>query len=103
MIDGGIIDVSPRSDRAADSSAAYCPIARPSRLSCCATVIIEEPAEPRTSANATDVVRRRCASDQCVLNPMVIPLMVVVLDVLRNRAAKVAFAEWDHAIQTLVL
>ena len=41
--------------------------------------------------------------DQFVLNPLVIPLTVVMLDALRNRPPEMAFAKWDHAVEALIL
>jgi hypothetical protein len=46
------------------------------------------------SENATDVARCGCALDQFVLNPLMIPLMMVVLDVLRNRSAEPDDHRW---------
>lgn len=68
-----------------------------------ATVIIEEPTEPRTSANAADISFPYGGTlDQFVLKPLVIALTVVVLDVFGHRSAEMTFAERDHAVQTLL-
>ena len=67
-----------------------------------ARVIIEEPAEPLTTANPTGAVNRRHAVDECVAEPLVIPLPVVMLDELGDRPAEMTVAERDHTVEALV-
>ena len=40
--------------------------------------------------------------DQLVVHPLVIPLSVVMLDVLRDRPTEMTIAERDHPVQTLL-
>src|SRR6266446_4869366 len=75
----------------------YCPGVRPNRL--ITLVIVEDAAEPRTPTNAPEEARRGYARDQHVLNPLVIPLPVIVLDVLRDRPTQMALPERDHTVQ----
>ena len=60
-----------------------------------ARVVIEEPTEPWTSANAAKVIPGGRALDQFVLNPLVIALAVVMRDVLRDRLPQMTFAEGE--------
>ena len=43
------------------------------------------------------------SGDEFVVEPLVIPFTVVMLDVFRNSPAEMAFAEWDHSAETLSL
>ena len=65
--------------------------------------MIEQPAESRSTANPCDSSNLWRAIDEFVGESLVISLPVIVLDVLRDGPAKMALAEWHHAIQTLVL
>ena len=56
-------------------------------------VIIEEPAEARPPTNPADDADRWRTRDQFVLNPLMIALPVVVLDVLGKRPPEMAFAK----------
>jgi hypothetical protein len=68
-----------------------------------ATVIIEEPAKPLPTANLTAALDRRRAGDEFVVEPLVIPFTVVVLDELRNGPAEMTFADRNHSAETLFL
>ena len=87
-----------------------CLIRRPRhRISPCessrrAIVIVKQTAQPSTSTNATNgPVRRRRARDQCVLDPLVIPLAVIVRDVFGDCASKMPLAERNQPIEALLL
>ena len=67
-----------------------------------ALVIVEYAAKTWTATNAPDEVRRRCARDQRVPNPLMIPLPVIVLDVLRDRPAQMTLPKRDHTVQALL-
>jgi nucleotide-binding universal stress UspA family protein len=87
--------------------AAYCPISQPSRRidlrvsSRGATVIIEEPAESLSTANAIGAVDQRCTAKEFVAEPLVIPFGVVMLDVLGDGSPEMTVAERDLPIETL--
>ena len=69
-----------------------------------APVIIEEPAEPLTSADAADmVVHGSCARDQLVRQALMVTFAVVVRDELRDRPAEMTFTDWDHPVEALFL
>ena len=68
-----------------------------------ATIIIEEPAKPLPAANLTAALDRRRAGDEFVVEPLVIPFTVVVLDELRNGPAEMTFADRNHSAETLFL
>jgi hypothetical protein len=53
--------------------------------------------------NATDTRHRGGALDLFAFKALVIPLTVVVLDVLRDSPAEMAFTERNHAVETLML
>src|SRR5512138_2676668 len=65
-------------------------------------VVIEQPAQPRPTANAADISFVYGTLNQFVLNPLVIALSMVVRDVLRNRPPEVALTDRDHAVETLI-
>ncbi len=52
--------------------------------------------------NRTASVRSRRAIDELVVEPLVVPLAVVVCDELDQRSPQVAFTEWDDAIQAFL-
>ena len=67
-----------------------------------ATVIIEQPAESRSTANPRDAVDLGRASDECVVESLVIALTVVVRDVFRNRASEMPLPDRNRPIETLL-
>ena len=67
-----------------------------------AIVMIEQPAESPATANPRDSFDLWREIDEFVVESLVIPLPVVVRDVLRNRPAKMVFAERDHSVQALM-
>jgi hypothetical protein len=69
----------------------------------CAAVIIEEPAESLSTANPIDAIDRRCAVNEFVAEPLVIPLSVVMLDEFGNRPSEMTFTARDHPVEALVL
>jgi hypothetical protein len=69
-----------------------------------AIVIVKQTAQPSTSTNATNgPVRRRRARDQCVLDPLVIPLVVIVRDVFGDCPSKMPLAERNQPIEALLI
>ncbi len=65
-------------------------------------VEVEESAEALASLHVAVRASRRCALQKPVVESLMIPLAVVVLDVLSHEEAEVALAEWDHTIETFV-
>jgi hypothetical protein len=65
-------------------------------------VIIEQPAEPRPTANPLPRRPVRAVIDECVVQSLMIPLTVIVLDVRRDRLSQMAVAERDHAVEALL-
>ena len=58
-----------------------------------ATVIIEEPAESLSTANAIGVVDQPCTAKEFVAEPLVIPFGVVMLDVLGDGVLRLSLPE----------
>ena len=79
------------------------PSNRPHVSSRRATVIVEEPAQTRSSANAADILRCRSSINQFVIQALVIPFTVVMCDELRQCPSQVAFPEGNHAVEALML
>ena len=52
--------------------------------------------------NLTDVARRRHTINEFIAEPLMIPLAMRVLDVLRHRPLQVAFSQGDHSIETFL-
>ena len=50
--------------------------------------MIEQPAETLTTANSADAACRRHPIDEFVAKPLMIPLAMIVLDVLRHHPAQ---------------
>lgn len=65
-------------------------------------VVVEEPTQPLSTANPPARAHHRRALNELVLETSVIPLPVVMLDVLRDRPTKMAFAEPDHRAETFL-
>ena len=65
--------------------------------------MIEEPAKTLTTANSTDAAHLRHTINEFVAEPLMIPLAMIVLDVLRHRLPQVAFPEGNHSIETFLL
>ena len=65
-------------------------------------VVIEETTEPRTSANAAALSFPASGTrDQCVVNPLVIPLAMVMRDVIRDRSSQIPLADRNQPIEAL--
>ena len=64
-------------------------------------VEIEKPAQAVASLHLGVRALRRCrVLQKPVVESLMIPLAVVVLDVLAREEAQVALTEWDHSIET---
>jgi hypothetical protein len=88
-------------DNRATASGPVISIARP-LIRRRALVIVEDSAEPRTPTNRADGTGRRRSRDQCVRNPLVIPLVMIVRDVFGDRASEMALADWNQLIEVVM-
>ncbi len=64
----------------------------------------QQPAEPLNAFNCAEGRFRRITGlDQSIVDPLVIPLPVIMSGVLASRFPKRPFSEEDHAVQGLAL
>jgi Glyoxalase/Bleomycin resistance protein/Dioxygenase superfamily len=88
---------------------AYCPKSPPSvcslrpNTSRGSLIVIQQPTEPRTPTDPALASARRAPVDKPILESLVIPLAMVVIDEFLEGASKVALAEGYHSIEALVL
>src|SRR5215204_4764603 len=68
----------------------------------CSGVVIQQPTETLVSTHSTDRPFRGLALDQVVVQPLMIPLAMVVGDEFRDCASMMALAEQNQAVQTLL-
>jgi hypothetical protein len=66
-------------------------------------VVIHQPAHTRSAANRPAATGSLERLNQFVADALMVPLTVVVRDELRNRAAKVALTQRDHAVEAFLL
>jgi hypothetical protein len=72
----------------------------PSRSS---RVIVEKPTESRAATDRTDSPHRGSTGDQLVVERLVIPLAMIVLEVLGHHETEVTVTHGDEAIQAFFL
>jgi hypothetical protein len=72
----------------------------PSRSS---RVIVEKPTESRAATDRTDGPHRGSTGDQLVVEPLVVPLAMIVLEVLGDHETEVTVTQGDEAIQAFFL
>jgi hypothetical protein len=88
---------------------AYCPKSPPSvcslrpNTSRGSLIVIQQPTEPRTPTDPALASARRAPVDKPILESLVIPLAMVVIDEFLEGASKVALAEGHHPIEALEL
>jgi hypothetical protein len=66
-------------------------------------IVIQQATEPTTSTDPALTSPRRAPIDKPILESLVIPLAVVVIDEFPEGASKVALAGGHHPIEALVL
>ena len=66
-------------------------------------VDVEQPAQPRPSPHAARHVGRRRAGNESIVEPLVIPFTMVMLDKLREGAPKVVLTYRNDAVETFFL
>lgn len=67
-----------------------------------AVVIIEQPTEPLPPTDGTAGARSWQLIDQLVVQPLVVPLAVIVRHKVSKRLPKVAFSERNHAVKAFL-
>ncbi len=63
----------------------------------------QETAETFTAVNHSNAARGLDGHDQLVVEPLMVPLVMVVLHLLGDRAPQMYFAQWNQPIQALAL
>jgi hypothetical protein len=87
--------------KAAVSLKPYCPIGQPKSLHA-ARVVVEKPTESRAATDSTDRPHRASISNQLVVEPLVVPLAMIVLDELRDGAPEVPLTDGNDPIETFL-
>jgi hypothetical protein len=64
---------------------------------------VEQPAKPPAAPQAARPVGHRRARDESIVETLMIPLAMIVLDQLRDYVPEVPLTDWNDAIETLFL
>jgi hypothetical protein len=64
---------------------------------------VEKPGQPLSASHGASAARRRDANDQFVIKSLMVSFVMVVIDILTDRASQVAFAQRDQSVQALEL
>ena len=68
---------------------------------CSSVVVLQQPTEPLPARNVTRMTNLVARFDQSVVQSLMIPLPVVVLDVFSDRSFEWSLTKEDHAIEAL--
>jgi len=64
---------------------------------------VEQPAEPRTTSHAARALDHRRVRDESIVETLMIPFAMIVLDEFRQRVPEVSLSQGNHPIETFFL